>query len=264
MRIDYHIHTELCRHAEGSMESYIQKAVEIGLDEIGFADHNPMPDGFDANHRMTMDEFPFYLSECRRLQKEFPQISIKIGLETDFIPGAEAIVQNIIRQHPFDYILGSIHFLGEWGFDNPVFFTKWQESSVDEIYKEYFRTLEMAIDSALYDIIAHPDLVKVFGHFPSFDLLPYYDRVCQKLQRQGMCLEVNTSGLRKAVREIYPAKAFLEKAFEYNVPLTLGSDAHVSRDVGADFHQAIEMIRQIGYQSITQFNNRRGIQVPLT
>jgi len=263
-RIDYHLHTTLCKHAEGSIDQYVMHAVETGLDEIGFADHNPMPRGFDSPHRMDSSQLDHYWKMVRRAQKAFPQISIKCGLEADYLPGGEAFLKRQVNSYPFDYIYGSIHFIGDWNFDNPVFVHMWEHHDVDEIYARYFECLGKLIQSRIFDIIAHPDLIKKFGHRPkTLDLDSIYQDTCRRLREADMCLEVNTSGLRKPVGEIYPSARLLECAAKEGVPVVIGSDAHMPSHVGADYDKAAALIKSAGYTHIQQFSRRRRIPVPL-
>src|SRR5204862_375985 len=118
MLIDYHTHTPLCRHATGEPEAYVRRAMERGLGEIGFSDHNPMPNGFDADWRMEEREFPTYLDMIKDVRARFPAFSIKLGLEADFHPGSEAYVAETLKRADFDYVIGSVHYIGEWPMDN--------------------------------------------------------------------------------------------------------------------------------------------------
>ncbi len=263
-KIDYHIHTPLCKHAFGNPSEYVEKAVAAGFCEIGFADHNPMPDGFDSEHRMEDSQLAPYVASVQRLQQDYAHITIKLGLEADYLPGGESFLAEQLAQYPFDYVYGSVHYIGDWNFDNPVFVHLWENRDVDDTYLRYFDCLEQLIDSGLFDIIAHPDLVKKFGHRPrKIDLQEIYRRICRKLSTAGMCIEINTSGLRKQIGEIYPEKAFLETACEHNVPIVIGSDAHRPEEVGADYTRAVDLARSVGYYQIQRFEGRKKTPVSL-
>ncbi|MCP4715018.1 MAG: histidinol phosphate phosphatase, partial [Deltaproteobacteria bacterium] len=135
---------------------------------------------------------------------------------------------------------------------------------VDHVYQRYFDTLLKMIDTGLFDIVTHPDLVKKFGHRPeSLDLAALYHETAQRIRRQNMCLEVNTAGLRKEVGEIYPEKQFLEIARQYKVPIVIGSDAHCPGEVGADYAKAMALVRSVGYTHVQQFSGRTAVPVPL-
>jgi histidinol-phosphatase (PHP family) len=264
-RIDYHIHTYLCKHAVGELDQYVEQAIKIGLDEIGFADHNPLPGGFDKAHRMDFSQLDLYYNLVMEAQKNHPGINIKFGLEADYLPGSEEFLRNQINKYPFDYVYGSIHYLDDWNFDNPVFVHKWDNCDVDEIYARYFDTLIQLIKLRVVDIIAHPDLVKKFGYRPKrLDLDAIYLDVCRSLRASDMCLEINTSGLRKEVAEIYPTRRFLEIACQNSVPVVIGSDAHTPSDTGADYDRAIDLARSVGYTHVQQFSKRKKVSVAIS
>ncbi len=263
-KIDYHLHTALCKHAVGTVEEYVEAALAAGFDEIGFADHNPLPDNFDIEHRMEASQDSEYLEMVARVQQKYSDITIKLGLEVDYLPGGEDFLREQIAGYPLDYVYGSVHYLGDWNFDNPVFVHRWENSNVDDIYQWYFKCLEDLIASRLFDIIAHPDLVKKFGHRPEkLDLEACYRRICTGLREADMCIEINTSGLRKEVGEIYPARRFLEIAFETGVPIVIGSDAHSPEEVGSAFDKGRELAQAVGYTHIQQFTRRKRKPVPM-
>jgi len=263
-RIDYHLHTRLCKHARGTIDEYVAQALSLDLDEIGFSDHNPMLQEFARPHRMDPGQFDRYVAMVREAQKKFPRLPIKLGLEADFLPGGEDFLKEQISRYPFDYVYGSVHYLGEWGFDDPVFIHVWDDYNVDNVYTRYFEALMQLIESRLFDIIAHPDLVKKFGHRPkNLDMESIYHRVCRCLKEASMCMEVNTAGLRKEVGEIYPVKRFLEIAYEHDVPIVIGSDAHAPEEVGKDYDRAVALARSAGYTHIQQFSRRRRTPVSI-
>lgn len=265
MKIDYHNHTTLCNHAIGTLEEYIEKAIEQNIEEIGFADHNPMPNGFDKQHRMKEHQLPKYVEMILNARQQYAeQISIKLGIEADYLPGVDSYLKNQFASQPFDYVLGSIHYLGDWNFDNPVFVHTWKDHDVDHIYQWYFNSLLKLVESGLFDIIAHPDLIKKFGHRPiNLDMESIYDTICMGLKKHNMAIEINTSGLRKEVQEIYPEKKFLEIAFNNDVPITIGSDSHSPDQVGRDYHKAVELAVAVGYKELTRFNQRQMEKVEL-
>lgn len=261
MLTDYHWHTNRCGHAEGDMAEYVAQARKRGLTEVGFADHVPMywlPEGErDPSLAMAGDELPRYVEEVLLLRGGNPDINIRLGLEADYIPGREQQLREIIANYPFDYIIGSVHYIDGWGFDNPGLVYEYENRNIDEIYELYFDQLCRAAGSGIFDIIAHPDLIKKFGYRPDRPPLELYRRAALTLAGSGVCLEVNTAGLRAPVGEIYPARDFLIECGKRGVPVTTGSDAHKPGQVGRGFDLALELLKAAGYREIAAFNKRR-------
>ncbi len=264
MTPDYHTHTPLCKHAEGHPSEYAARAVELGLPELGLSDHSPMREHFD-DWRMAWEEFPQYLDMVEEARAAHPVLPIRLGLEVDYLQGGEAWVEELARQADFDYFIGSVHYIAPgWDVDNPKYISRFTEGSVEDIWKLYFDLYEKAIRSRLFDFMGHPDLPKKFGHRPSGDLRPYYEPVIQALADTDTAFEINTAGLRKDVREMYPARAFLEMAHSAGVPLLINSDAHHPSEVGADFASALELARDVGYTHSARFHKRQRTLAPLT
>ncbi len=263
MLFDYHLHTPLCHHATGEPRDYVLQAQAKGLSEIGFSDHNPMPTQFDE-WRMGPDELPTYLAMIEKVRREFPDYSIQLGLECDFIPGFEDHIRHQSRQAEWDYLIGSVHYIAPgWDVDNPIHMGKWSEHPVEEVWKLYFKAYTQMVTSGLFDFLAHVDLVKKFGHRPSGDLAPYYTETIQALADLKIPIEVSTAGLRKEVREIYPSKQFLDLAFKNGIPVLINSDSHKPEEVGFAFGQALALVKEVGYTTLTRFHRRKAIQVPI-
>jgi histidinol-phosphatase (PHP family) len=260
---DYHTHTPLCKHAEGHPRAYAARAVELGLPELGLSDHSPMPRHFD-DWRMEWEEFPQYVDMVEEARAEFPALPIRLGLEVDWLEGGEAWIEELAGKAGFDYLIGSVHYLsGDWAVDDPKYIFKFTRGSVDEIWALYARLYEKAIRTRLFDFMAHPDLPKKFGHRPAGDLRRFYEPVVQALADTGTAFEINTAGLRKDVREMYPARQFLELARSANVPLLINSDAHAPGEVGADFDKAVQLAREAGYTETLLFEKRQRRAVAL-
>jgi histidinol-phosphatase (PHP family) len=247
----------LCQHASGKLEAYAHEALKRGIREIGFADHNPMPEWYDPESRMTIDQFPEYLRAVSEVQEQYEgRLTIRLGIEADYHPGTEAFVRDLVKRADFDYVIGSIHFLGAWGFDNPKVVDGFKKRSVDEIYAEYYGLVEQLAQSGLYDILGHVDLVKKFGHRPRNDEMPAVRRALEAVREQGMCIEINTAGLRKPCREIYPSARILTVASQMGIAATLGSDAHQPEHVGEGFKEAIRLLQECGYREVLGFQGR--------
>jgi len=256
MNADYHLHTPLCRHATGLPSEYARVAVAKGLDEIGFADHNPMPGLFD-DWRMLLEELPGYIEMVEEAREEFPGLPIRIGLECDYIPGQEAWIEKLAGMADWDYLIGSVHYIAPgWDVDNPRHIGRFDELPVAEIWSMYWKNYEQCIRSGLFDFVAHPDLVKKFGHRPPGDLRKYYEPSIAAAAEENVAMEINTAGLRKPVGEIYPALEFLQMMCEAGIPLLINSDSHAPEEVGADFDKALALAAEVGYTQTVRLKKR--------
>ena len=255
---DYHIHTHLCGHACGTPEAYVQAAIERGLEEIGFNDHLPMLKYWQPDYSMTPEQLADYVRQVHALQRQFPKISIKLGIEADYYtPSEEAATCALLAQYPFDYVYGSVHFLDNWAIDDPVRVAEWDTQDVDAIYGRYFAVLEQAVRSELFDILSHMDLVKKFGHRPTRDMSGIVERVVRACRETGTAIEINTAGLRKPVREIYPAPEILRWIRQYGVPIVLGSDAHAPHEVACDFDAVRPLLQSYDLTEAVIFEARK-------
>lgn len=263
MIVDYHMHTPLCRHAVGEPEAYAARAIERGIDEIGFSDHCPMPPSYDPDWRMAPAEYPTYVEMVRRCQRAFPQLSIKLGLEADYHPGTEAYVRDVIAAYPYDYVIGSVHYLGDWGFDNPDLAHRFEGRDLLHVYGQYYDLVVGLAETRMFDILGHPDVIKKFGHRPTEDYAPLERRMLDAVAKSGMALDVNTSGLRRPAKEIYPSLRILKAARERGIDITFGSDAHDPRQVGESFPEAIAHAKAAGYEKFRRYTQRHFELLPL-
>ncbi len=261
---DYHMHTPLCRHATGEPVDYARRAVEIGLEEIGFADHSPMPrDDFD-NWRMFDRQLDEYVAKVRRAQKAFPRLTIRLALEVDYLPGHEDWIRQLAARHPWDYFIGSVHYVSDsWDIDNPAKLSEWKARDAFEVWSAYFERLTRAAESRLFEIIGHADLPKKFGLRPAQDCTPLYEAFLDAAVKAGCAIELNTAGLRKDCREIYPSRQILELALQKGVPITFGSDAHAPGEVGMNLAEAVRLARDIGYRESCRYQRRERQLRPL-
>ncbi|MFH1858301.1 MAG: histidinol-phosphatase HisJ [Candidatus Omnitrophota bacterium] len=254
--IDYHLHTKRCGHAEGEMAEYVEQAAALGLKEIGFSDHLPFLHKRDPRYTMPPEEFPQYVAEVEHLRKRYPQLRIKLGVEADFIPGYEKKLQELLCAYPLDYVIGSVHFIEGWGFDMSEEIEGWEEQDVDHVYREYFSLLRRSARVPFFDIIAHPDVVKKFGHRPKAAMGREIEETVRVFREEGKTVEINTSGLRKPIREIYPSQSILEVCRRWDVPIVFGSDAHAPEEVGKDFNQAVLLAKKVGYGEALIYEGR--------
>ncbi|MCC6759342.1 MAG: histidinol-phosphatase HisJ [Candidatus Omnitrophica bacterium] len=256
--VDYHMHTPLCGHAVGEPREYAMRAFEAGLTEIGFSDHAPMFAYADPKIAMRMDQLPTYHKMIEDVRKQFEKkLTVKVALEADFIVGHEEDTRKFLSAYRYDYVIGSVHFIGAWGFDNPNDRTAWNGKNIDQVYRDYYKLLRLSAQSKLFDIMGHVDLVKKFGARPASDMTTEIMATAEIFKACGVAVEINTAGLRKPVNEMYPSLKALEIYCQEGIPLTFGSDAHNPKEVGADFDKALELARAAGYQEYVTFKNRK-------
>lgn len=263
MNPDYHMHTPLCHHATGHPAEYAQEAMRKGLPEIGFAEHNPMPEQFD-DWRMAIGDLPRYFEMIEEAREKTPGFPIRLGLECDYFSGQEEWILELAGMARWDYLIGSVHYLTQgWAVDNPAHIGRYREYPPEELWTIYWAAYERCVRTRLFDFVAHPDLVKIFGARPAGDLNRFYEPVVAALAECGGAFEINTAGLRKPVREIYPALDFLKLARAANVPLVINSDAHAPEQVGMDFDAARVLAREAGYTTSLRFQSRKRTELPL-
>ena len=261
---DYHTHTPLCRHAKGDPVELAAQAVRVGLQEMGFSDHSPMPcDDFD-DWRMKDSELDLYVNKVEQARKQFPNLSIKLALEVDYLPGHEDWIRDLARRHPWDYFIGSVHYVSDsWALDNPQRLSEWTKRDAFEVWSTYFQRLTMAAESRLFDILGHADLCKKFCFYPKQDCTPLFNRFLQAAAQNQVAIELNTAGLRKDCKEIYPSLQILQLAARQGVAITFGSDAHAPEEVGLNLGDAVQLARTAGYTHWLRFTRRHRELVPL-
>jgi histidinol-phosphatase (PHP family) len=261
---DYHMHTPLCLHASGEPTELAAHAERIGLTEIGFSDHSPMPkDGFDE-WRMLASDLPTYVAKVEKARREHPNLVIKLALEVDYIPGYEGWIRELASNYPWDYFIGAVHYVSEsWALDSPSKLSEWKRRDPMEVWTVYFDRLTMAAESGLFDIIAHADLCKKFCFYPKQDCTHLYERFLNAAKKHDVAMELNTAGLRKDCKEIYPNPQIVKLAFQKGVPITFASDAHAPKEVGMNFKEAVELAKNAGYTTCCQFTARRRAMTPI-
>lgn len=260
---DYHIHTVLCKHAERDVSDYKRAAQRHEITEICFSDHGPNPDGYDPRHRMEMRQFPSYKQMVTSLQDSNPPV-VLFGIETDFYEGCEKFLGEWLPRQGFDLVIGSVHYIEGWGFDNPSERHVWDSVDVTATWRKYFDLVGRMADSGLFDAVGHLDLPKKFGYRPPDKAIreivqPALDRIAGA----AMGIELNTSGLRKQVGEIYPSPLIVSLAREREIPICFGSDSHTPEDIGAGFDLALRLASEAGYKSHFRMCRRSMELMPL-
>lgn len=251
------MHTPLCGHAVGQPHEYVEQALRVGLSEIGFSDHAPLVSHEDARYTMNYSQLPRYHEMIKAVQKQYPKFTIKLGLEADYIPGYETKTKKILEGYDYDFVIGSIHFIDNWAFDDPDQRVKWKDKNIDEVYRDYYKLLRRSAQSRLFDIMGHVDLVKKFGHRPVADLTTEIEQTAKVFKECDVTVEINTSGLRKPANEIYPSLDVLKIYNRYEVPITFSSDSHDPADVGKDYDKARQSALDAGYTEYRVFCKRK-------
>ena len=272
--IDCHVHTARCGHAEGDAASYVAAAARAGLEVLCFTEHLPLPADIDPDHHYSMpeSELPAYIAEVEALGRgaqalesvgDGGPVVVLAGIEADWLPGRMDRAEALVSSQPFDVVLGSVHFIDGWAFDDPSLLATWDAVDVDEIWRSYFAHVADAARSGLFDVMAHPDLVKKFGHRPAFDPRELYEFTAQAFAAAGVAIEVSTAGLRKPVEELYPSPELLGACRRAGVPATMGSDAHSPAEVGFRLDAARAALLGAGYESVVYFEKRQPKEVAL-
>jgi histidinol-phosphatase (PHP family) len=277
MLTDYHLHlrpdgpgtTASEYFTQANAERYRAAASERGIAELGVSEHvyrftqvldvwaHPF---WRANAADDIDEYCAFVRE---------QTDLRLGIEADFVPGGEDRMANLLEARDFDYVVGSVHFLRDGAVDMDDYSVWRSARSAEEVWTRYFQAIGEAARSGLFDILAHPDLVKYWTpaqsttgqpayseRLPQGDLRRYYEPAIEAIADTGIAVELSTAGLRKPVGEMYPSTAFLEMCLEAGAPIALSSDAHRPQDVGADYEKALELLEQLGVQELCVFERR--------
>jgi histidinol-phosphatase (PHP family) len=268
MLTDYHLHlrpdapgTEAAAYfTAANVDRYRAVAEERGVAELGCSEHiyrfaqalevwqHPL---WRASATDDLDEYAGFVREATDL---------KLGIEADFVAGREDRMATLLDSHDWDYVVGSVHFVGEHAVDHDGY-EVWDHRSQrpDELWRRYFRTLGEAARTGMFDILAHPDLVKIWGPrrpVPEGDLRRFYELAMDGIAESQIAIEVSTAGLRKPVGELYPSRAFLEMCLDAGCPVALSSDAHVPGDVARDYDRALELLGDVGVRELAVFERR--------
>ncbi|MEK4291560.1 histidinol-phosphatase HisJ [Paenibacillus sp. FSL R5-0636] len=267
MHIDYHTHHERCGHAVGKLEEYVQRGIELGLQQLGLSDHLPLihvdPASYYPEMAMPMAELPRYVEECLTLKERYRGvIDLRVGLEADYIEGYEEQIREILSPYPWDYLIGSVHFLGEWDITDHRQVHGWEGRDALEVYRLYYDAVKKSALSGLYDIIGHMDVIKRFGYGPQTpegkaEVKALELETLKVIADSGITMELNASGLTKPCAEMFPAEHLLQEALRLGIPLTLGSDAHDPAKLGDGLQEARSMLWHTGFRELAVFEGRR-------
>lgn len=264
MIADYHIHTMLCRHAEGEPRAYVERAIALGMTEMGFADHLPFLGGWTPKHvrpddwAMDVAELDGYVTLVQELRREYSSdVRVLLGIEADYIEDTLDETARVLGEYPFEYVIGSVHLVGDgYPFDHPAMRDRLPEYGVDRIYLESLGLVAAAAGSGLFRIMGHIDQAKKYGYRPSDEaaVAAAASAALRAVAAAGTAIELNTCGWRKPVSEAYPGPALLAEAGSLGIPLVLGSDAHRPGDVGHEFGRAAGVAREAGYGTLLRLS----------
>jgi len=269
MLTDYHLHLRpddlsatVAEHfTKANAQRYREAASALGIAELGVSEHV-----YRFQQALDVWQHPYWRENARDDLDEYcafvrEHTDLRLGIEADFVPGREEQMAELLAARDFDYVIGAVHFLREEGAVDMDDYSVWDSGhSAEEIWRRYFQTIGDAAASGLFDILAHPDLVKMWGRarpLPQGDLRSCYELAMDGIARSGIAVEVSTAGLRKPARELYPAPAFLEMCLQAGAPVALSSDAHRPEDVGSGYGQALELLAQLGVSELCVFEGRK-------
>ncbi len=257
-RTDYHMHT-LFSDGRSAPEDYIEPAVAADLKEIGFSEHLTLyREPLDWS--MNLSEVSSYLNHIKDLKNRITSVRVRTGLEVDYFTGKEEEIYSYISTMDLDYVIGSVHYLGDDSVDmGPEFY---KDKDPDALFEIYFNQVTAAAASGLYDIIAHCDLIRIYGLKPSTVQEHLYRKLAINLKRYDVAFEVNTNGRNKPLADFYPDRQFLHIFREEGVPVCVNSDAHMPSRVGQYFDEAYDLLRKAGYTEMAVFDKRERYMVP--
>jgi len=272
MLTDYHLHlrpdepdTPPERYfTDENVARYREAAIAAGIDELGVSEHV-----YRFRQALDLWRHPFWEEQATDDLDAYCEFvrgaGLRLGVECDFVPGAEERTAALLEARQLDYVVGAVHFVGEAAVDHDGW-DIWEGGGAEQVWSRYFEALAACAGSGLFDVLAHPDLVKVWGSgrpLPEGDLRRFYEPAVEAIAASGIAVEVSTAGLRKPVGELYPAPAFAELCVEAGAPFALSSDAHLPEQIGYGYERALELLAGLGVEEICVFEGRRRRLEPL-
>jgi histidinol-phosphatase (PHP family) len=271
---DYHVHlrpddadaTPDRHFTAANAERYRETAEERGIAELGVAEHI-----YRFTAALDVWDHPFWReyahddldAYCGFVREE---TDLRLGIEADFVPGREDRIASLLDERDWDYVVGSVHFLRDRSLDTEEYSVWGAGESPDRVWRRYFETVAESARSGMFDIIAHPDLVKVWGASvprPDGDLRYFYESAVEAFAEADVAVELSTAGWRKPVGEQYPSRPFLEMLIDAGCPIALSSDAHVPDQLGFEYERAVELLEALGRREIAVFERRSRRLEPL-
>ncbi|MDW7675569.1 MAG: histidinol-phosphatase HisJ family protein [Bacillota bacterium] len=253
MLVDYHVHGLAhgdYNHTLEDIEPFVKTAVKKGMSELGFTEHD---------RYLNQINFDLY----SELQKMYPQLKIRIGLEIEFREGREKEFINYACAYDFDYTIGSVHEISNWPFDHPDHIKEYDNWETDKLYERYFNIIALMANTSQCQVVGHLDLIKVFGFRPKKNILSFLLPALAAIKAANMVAEINTNGWYKPVNEVYPAFDVLKECYNADIPITLSSDAHHPDQVGRDIDKANALAKKAGYTKVATFVQKQIVFQPL-
>lgn len=257
---DSHMHTPLCKHADGHPAEYAEQGWQAGLRGIIMTCHSPMPNGFSHRVRMDPSEFEDYVALVAEGASGAREgFEVRLGLESDYFPGMEEWLSELHRRADFHYILGSVH----WHI--PEYLDAFWTGDTLAFRRQYFWHLAESAESGLFDCLSHPDLIKnaASEEWDFEQMRPVIAEALDRIARTGVAMELNTSGLYKANPEMNPGPQMLAMMVERDIPVVIGSDSHIPQRVGDLFPAALVALENAGYDTVSLFENRKRQDLPI-
>jgi len=265
MKTSYHVHT---RWSDGGahIKEYVRAAQSMYLSELGFSDHYAVhPSGVRVEWAIPPNRIDKYIAEVMKARRDAPPgLVVRIGIEVDYFSGQEKLIQDLLERYPFDYVIGSVHFFGNFPIDEAA--ARWEPLTAqerDEVMRGYWHCIRRMAESRLFDIAGHLDLTKKFGYRSSADLRPEIDKALDAIASSNMTIELNTAGWHVPVGEQYPSREILQGCFERGIPVVVTADAHRPEDLMRDYERAYKLLREVGYRSLVVFEKRQRVEVAL-
>lgn len=258
-RTDYHIHT-LFSDGRGAPDDYIGAAIEGGLSEIGFSDHLTLTEE-QEDWSIIPARLPEYVRVIEELRSQYTEIKILTGIEVDYFRGKHQEILEYLEAFPFDYVIGSVHYMGSESVDLGREFYKGRD--MERLYEDYFELVSEAASTGLFDIMAHPDLIRIFGNTYPGDATELYQQLAASLKKYDVAFEINSNGMNKPLGDFYPDRRYLHHFAKAGVPLCINSDAHSPERVGQYFDEAYALASEAGFREVALFEGRERTLIPV-
>ena len=244
--IDYHLH--VVAHGDRPMTvenilTYCEVAHERGIHQMGITEHDRYLNDIDLAA----------FQEARELSQD---VELKLGIEVDFVAGREEEMDFFASALPYDYVIASVHRVGGEEVDHPDHQDIYEKWETYDLYQAYYENVRAAALAGRFDVLGHPDLIKIFRRFPDEDITPMLEETADAVADSGIVVDVNSAGLRKPVGEAYPSRDFLEMFYRRGVPIVLSSDAHAPDQVAAGYDRSLRLVHDVGYRELVTFKNR--------
>jgi histidinol-phosphatase (PHP family) len=251
--IDYHLH--VIAHADRPMTvenilAYCEVAARKGIRQMGITEHDRYLDDID-------------LAAFREARELSQDVALRLGIEIDFVPGEEVRMDRFAAALPYDYVIGSVHRVDGEEVDRQSDMQIYERYETYDLYEAYYSNVRKAALSGRFDVLGHPDLIKIFRRFPERDITGMLEETADAVAESGVVVDVNSAGLRKPVGEVYPSRVLLEMFYRRGVPIVLSSDAHASEEVGMGYGESLRLVRGVGYREVVTFKDRERAVLPL-